>query len=51
MIGGQTGTGKTLAYVLPVMHRLKQTEMQEGKQLTEPNRPRAMILVPNRELV
>lgn len=51
MISGQTGTGKTLAYCLPMMHRLKQSEMQEGRQLTEPNRPRALILVPNRELV
>ena len=23
LVGGQTGTGKTLAYTLPLMHRLK----------------------------
>lgn len=33
------------------MHRLKMGEMQSGRQMTEPNRPRALILVPNRELV
>ena len=51
MIGAQTGTGKTLSYTLPIMHRLKQSEMQEQQQLTHENRPRALILVPNRELV
>jgi superfamily II DNA/RNA helicase len=51
MIGAQTGTGKTLAYCLPLIHRLKMSELQSQKQLTEPNRPRALILVPNRELV
>ena len=27
MISGQTGTGKTLAYCLPMIHRLKQLEV------------------------
>ena len=38
----QTGTGKTLAYMLPLLHDLKYS-----KQLT----PRILILVPTRELV
>ncbi len=43
MVGiAQTGTGKTLAYMLPILH-----EMKFSKQLN----PRIMILVPTRELV
>lgn len=38
----QTGTGKTAAFVLPILHRLLQ-----GKSL---GRPRALIVVPTREL-
>ncbi|GAA5042106.1 DEAD/DEAH box helicase [Marivirga lumbricoides] len=38
----QTGTGKTFAYMLPILHQLK-----FSKQLT----PRVLILVPTRELV
>lgn len=36
----QTGTGKTGAFLIPVIHRL----------LTEPNRHQALVLVPTREL-
>lgn len=43
MVGiAQTGTGKTLAYLLPLLHELK-----FSKQLN----PRILILVPTRELV
>lgn len=38
----QTGTGKTFAYMLPLLHQLK-----FSKQLT----PRVLVLVPTRELV
>ncbi len=50
LLAAQTGTGKTLAYSLPVIHRLKQSELHAKTQLTEPNRPRSLVLVPNREL-
>lgn len=40
---GQTGSGKTLAFGLPMLTRLA-----EGK--TAPMRPRALVLVPTREL-
>ena len=44
MAGAQTGTGKTAAFVLPILHRL----------LTSPHVPgnpvRALVLVPTREL-
>ncbi|MFH1121298.1 MAG: DEAD/DEAH box helicase [Bacteroidota bacterium] len=38
----QTGTGKTLAYLLPILHDLK---------FSKQNSPRILILVPTRELV
>ncbi len=45
----QTGSGKTLAYVLPVLHMMKSLEI-EGKSVTEESRPRAVVIVPTRDL-
>jgi ATP-dependent RNA helicase RhlE len=42
----QTGTGKTAAFVLPILHRLA-----EEKANLEPRMVRALILAPTRELV
>ncbi|MEO6157373.1 MAG: DEAD/DEAH box helicase [Ilumatobacteraceae bacterium] len=42
---GRTGSGKTMAFVLPVLTRLAAS----GKR-AQPCRPRALILVPTREL-
>ena len=41
----QTGTGKTAAFVLPLLHRLA-----TGKQRRQPKSCQALILVPTREL-
>ena len=41
----QTGTGKTAAFALPVLHRLSKT-----CQKATPGRPNALILAPTREL-
>ena len=41
----QTGTGKTAAFLLPILHRLAATPKQVSR-----NRPRALILAPTREL-
>lgn len=43
--GAQTGTGKTAAFGLPLLHRLATAAPQGG-----PRRPRALILAPTREL-
>ncbi|MDG4821698.1 DEAD/DEAH box helicase [Asanoa sp. WMMD1127] len=43
---GRTGSGKTYAFVLPLLHRLAQAPV--GRR---PGRPRALILAPTRELV
>lgn len=50
LIAAQTGTGKTLSYALPLFHLLKAQELESQKILTEKNSPRAVIIVPNREL-
>ncbi|QJP34520.1 DEAD/DEAH box helicase [Nonlabens sp. Ci31] len=43
MIGiAQTGTGKTLGYMLPLLHELKYAQIDD---------PRVLVLVPTRELV
>jgi superfamily II DNA/RNA helicase len=49
LCAAQTGTGKTLAYVVPLLHRMKQDEISSNIE-TRPNRPRFIILVPSREL-
>ena len=41
----QTGTGKTAAFALPILHQLSQRNRHHG-----PCRPRALILAPTREL-
>jgi superfamily II DNA/RNA helicase len=45
----ETGSGKTLAYVLPILHRLKTLEL-EGKPVKVYGEPRAIVVVPTREL-
>ncbi len=44
----ETGSGKTLAYVLPVLHTLK--TLEAGEPLDEPAKPRAVVIVPTRDL-
>lgn len=41
----QTGTGKTAAFALPILHQLGQS-----KRRAQPNQPYALILAPTREL-
>jgi ATP-dependent RNA helicase RhlE len=45
----ETGSGKTLAYVLPLLNLLKTLE-EEGSPIKENASPRAIVLVPTREL-
>lgn len=45
----ETGSGKTLAYVLPLLQLLKTLE-DEGQPVRQEARPRAIVMVPTREL-
>lgn len=45
----ETGSGKTLTYALPILHLVKTLE-NEGNPADEPGRPRAIVLVPSRDL-
>lgn len=45
----ETGSGKTLAYALPILHGLKVLE-NSGDRITNEGRPRAVVVVPTREL-
>lgn len=45
----ETGTGKTLAYALPVLHLIKKLEL-DGNKVTRAGHPRALIIAPTREL-
>ena len=45
----QTGTGKTAAFALPIIHRLV-TELRPGMKLPVGRKPKALVLAPTREL-
>ena len=49
VLGAQTGSGKTFAYLVPVMQQLKSREEAAGARAL-PKRPRALVLLPTREL-
>jgi ATP-dependent RNA helicase RhlE len=49
LAAAQTGTGKTAGFVLPILHRLYQTQ-PEAAGGTKSGRPRCLILTPTREL-
>ena len=44
MAAAQTGTGKTAAFTLPILHKLNTSK------LAQPNQARALIVTPTREL-
>lgn len=45
----ETGSGKTLTYVLPILDRLKRME-DDGNRVEDEREPRAIVVVPTREL-
>eukprot|EP01138_Halocafeteria_seosinensis_P014147 gb/GECG01014445.1/.p1 GENE.gb/GECG01014445.1/~~gb/GECG01014445.1/.p1 ORF type:complete len:552 (+),score=60.37 gb/GECG01014445.1/:1-1656(+) len=50
MIKSGTGSGKSLAYILPIIELLKRDEMEQ-MIVPRKGRPRAVVLAPTRELV
>lgn len=49
IISDQSGSGKTLAYLLPLIQRLREEELQGlGKPLSQ--NPRVIVLTPTAEL-
>lgn len=51
VVADQAGSGKTLAYLVPLVQALKEEEeAQGGGRLTKPRRPRAVIICPTEEL-
>ena len=49
LLADQAGSGKTLAYLLPLLQRLQKVEAENGR--AKPNKPRLLILCPTSELV
>jgi superfamily II DNA/RNA helicase len=47
-LSAQTGNGKTLAFLLPIINQLREEE--EQGLVVRPSRPRAVVLAPSREL-
>lgn len=45
-LADQAGSGKTLAYLLPLLQQLKEREEQLGEPATKPNSPSIIILTP-----
>lgn len=46
----KTGTGKTLAFGLPLIERVIAPNDREWKTLSDPGKPQALVVVPTREL-
>lgn len=49
ILADQSGSGKTLAYLAPLIQRLRQEEVQ-GLSMSSSQSPRVIILVPTAEL-
>jgi superfamily II DNA/RNA helicase len=49
LLCAETGSGKTLSFLLPLVQRIKMDENNCGIK-TRPHRPRGLVLVPTREL-
>ncbi|KAF6266680.1 P-loop containing nucleoside triphosphate hydrolase protein [Scenedesmus sp. NREL 46B-D3] len=49
LLCSQTGSGKTMAYLLPIVHMLKQREGEEG-YVRRAKRPKVVVLGPTKEL-
>jgi superfamily II DNA/RNA helicase len=54
LVGAETGSGKTAAFVLPILHLLTQetvdSQYGQQKETVKPHQIRALIIVPTREL-
>ncbi|GLI63965.1 hypothetical protein VaNZ11_007133, partial [Volvox africanus] len=51
VLADQAGSGKTLAYLLPLMQALRCEEAAAGTRVTRPKRPRGIVVAPTVELV
>ncbi|KAJ1627378.1 P-loop containing nucleoside triphosphate hydrolase protein, partial [Pavlovales sp. CCMP2436] len=49
-LAAETGGGKTVAYLLPLIEQLKRHESAYGLGVREPGMPRALVLTPSPEL-
>lgn len=45
-VADHAGSGKTLAYLAPLVQQLRQQEAAAGRPVTQPNRPRLLIVTP-----
>ncbi|KAJ2158989.1 hypothetical protein GGF46_003357 [Coemansia sp. RSA 552] len=50
-LAGETGSGKTFAYALPLVTQLKREEAEAKGKVRRDRLPRALVVVPSRELV
>jgi len=49
VIADQSGSGKTLAYLVPIIQRVRQEEL-EGRSQSSSQAPRVLVLAPTAEL-
>ncbi|KAI6021028.1 P-loop containing nucleoside triphosphate hydrolase protein [Pisolithus marmoratus] len=53
LLASETGSGKSIAYLLPLLHDLKRTELEglaSSRKSSRPLNPRALVLAPTHEL-
>lgn len=46
LIADHAGSGKTLAYLMSIVQKLRDDEKAAGTRLTEPNNPRVVVAAP-----
>ena len=50
LLADHAGSGKTLAYLLPLVQRLREQEVENPAASRQPRRPRMLVIVPTTEL-
>lgn len=50
MVCAQTGSGKTAAFLAPIVAKALEAGVQEAEDVREPVKPRSLVLAPTREL-
>lgn len=51
LVAAETGAGKTIAYLAPILSNIKQNESSNASIQELPNRPSVLVLLPTRQLV
>lgn len=46
LLADQAGSGKTLAYLMPILQQIRSAEKAANQQISTPKQPKAIIIAP-----